>query len=301
MKLLLFGQDGQVGWALQRALAPLGELVALGPESADFEDVTVLRRVVREVRPDAIINAAAYTAVDRAETEPERAHRINAEAVDVLAEEAQRLDAWLIHYSTDYVFDGTKPEPYVEDDPPGPLSVYGKTKWEGEQAIRERRGRHLIFRTSWVYAAQGSNFPKTMLKLAKTREELQVISDQRGAPTSAELIADVTALALYRIRLAPGVSHSIAGTYHLVASGETTWHEYARYVIERALARGAELKTRADRIAPIPTEAYPLPAARPKNSRLDTRKLRETLNIRLPHWRDQVGRLVDELTYQAAI
>lgn len=301
MKMLLLGKDGQVGWELQRALAPLGELIAVGPESADFEDPESLRQIARSVRPNAIVNAAAYTAVDKAESEPERARRINTEAVGILAEEASRIGAWLVHYSTDYVFDGAKPTPYFEDDATGPLSVYGRTKLEGEQAIRERHGRHLIFRTSWVYAARGNNFAKTMLHLATQREELKVVADQHGAPTSAELIADVTALALYRTRLHAGASPPLAGTYHLVAGGETTWCDYARYVLALAVEKGVLLKATPDCVVPIPTEAYPLPAARPKNSRLDTGKLQATFNVQPPHWRYYLARMVEELTSRGVI
>ena len=300
MKILLLGKDGQVGWELQRALVPLGEVIAVGRETVDLEDTRALTRVLREAAPAAIVNAAAYTAVDKAESEPERARRINADAVSVLAEEANRFGAWLVHYSTDYVFDGTKPTPYTEDDPTAPLSVYGSTKLDGERAIREHRARHLIFRTSWVYGARGNNFAKTILRLAKEREELKIVADQYGAPTSAEFIADATALALYRVQ---GDSEAAAssGTYHLVASGETSWCDYARYVIGLALEKGASLKAKPERVQPIPTEDYPLPAARPKNSRLDTGKLQAIFNLRPPHWRYHVARLVEELSCQGAI
>jgi len=298
MKLMLLGRNGQVGWELQRALAPLGELAAFGSDGLDLSDMATLRSRVREVAPDAIVNAAAYTAVDKAESEPERARLINAEAVGVLAEEATRLGAWLVHYSTDYVFDGTKRMPYVEEDATRPLSVYGMTKLQGEEAVRSTHDRHLIFRTSWVYSARGGNFTKTMLRLASERESLRVVADQHGAPTSAELLADVTALALYRMRSGRPNGEAFAGTYHVAASGETTWHEYARYVIGLALASGVTLRCPPDRIEPIPTEAYPAPAARPKNSRLDTSKLRRTFDVHLPDWRYHVARLVEELTLQ---
>jgi len=300
MKLLLLGKDGQVGWELQRALAPLGELVAVGRETADLENAGSLRRLTQAVRPDVIVNAAAYTAVDKAESEPDRARRINAEAVAVLADEARALQAWLVHYSTDYIFGGGKATPYVEHDVTEPLSVYGQTKLEGEEAIRERHDRHLIFRTSWVYAARGNNFAKTMLRLASERDELKIVGDQHGAPTSAELIADVTALALYRTYQDAEATQSRTGTYHLVAAGDTTWCDFARYVVGRAIDNGVALKVTPQRIRPIPTEAYPLPAVRPKNSRLDTGKLQTTFNVQPPHWRYQVARLVDELTTQGA-
>jgi dTDP-4-dehydrorhamnose reductase len=301
MKILLLGKDGQVGWELQRALSPLGELIAYGRQEADLEQLDALRQLVRKIQPDVIVNAGAYTAVDKAETEPEKARTINAEAVGLLAEEANRLNAWLVHYSTDYVFNGEKTSPYEVDDQTAPLSVYGKTKLEGEQLIRDRHAKHLIFRTSWVYAARGGNFAKTMLRLAKDRDALKVIADQHGAPTSAELIADVTALAMSRIDQAGPAASSLAGTYHLAASGHTTWHGYAQYVLELAQARGATLKAGPAAVQPIPTEAYPLPAARPKNSRLNTIKLTSTFNLHLPQWQFHVQRLMDELAAQGTI
>ena len=299
VKILLLGKNGQVGWELQRSLVPLGELIALGRQETDLEDLDALRRCVRAHRPEVIVNAAAYTAVDKAEAEPEKAQRINAGAVDVLAEEANRANAWLVHYSTDYVFDGKKSSAYREDDPTGPLSVYGKTKLEGEQCIRQHHAKHLIFRTSWVYGARGGNFAKTILRLAKEKDELNIIADQHGAPTSAELIADVTALALYRI--SQSESHAtLAGTYHLVAGGETTWHGFARHLLELVRARDVELKVQPENVRPIPTEAYPLPAKRPQNSRMDTTKLSNTFSLHLTDWRYHVQRLVDELVSQTA-
>lgn len=294
MKILLFGKNGQVGWELQRSLAPLGELTACDSKEADFEDLDGLRRCVRDARPDAIVNAAAYTAVDKAESDTARARRINAEAVGVLAEEAASLGAWMVHYSTDYVFDGEQAAPYTEDAATNPLSVYGATKLEGEQLLRKANPRHLIFRTSWVYAARGGNFAKTMLRLAREREELKVVADQHGAPTSAELIADVTALALHRVR--QDAAPALAGIYHLVASGSTTWHDYARYVLEVAQSRGVALKAGPSQIQAIATEAYPLPARRPKNSLLDTTKLSSNFQLQLPDWRYHVRRMIDELT-----
>lgn len=294
MKILLLGKDGQVGWELQRALAPLGELISVGRQQADLEQPDSLRAFVRQVQPDVIVNAAAYTAVDKAEAEPELAHRINAESVGVLAEEAQRLNILLVHYSTDYVFDGKKTSRYTEDDLTSPLSTYGRTKLEGEKLIRSANARYLIFRTSWVYATRGNNFAKTMLRLAKERDELKIVSDQYGAPTSAELIADVTALALYRMYACSG-DPALFGTYHLAASGETTWHEYAQYVLELALASGVALKVIPEAVQPIPSSAYPLPAERPKNSRLNTAKLAGTFDVNLPDWRDHVRRLITEI------
>ncbi|GAB3539484.1 dTDP-4-dehydrorhamnose reductase [Noviherbaspirillum agri] len=296
MKILLLGRDGQVGWELQRSLAPLGELVTAGRQQADLSRPDTLRALVRDIQPSVIVNAAAYTAVDKAESELELARRVNAESVGVLAEEVHRLGAWLVHYSTDYVFDGTKDSLYTEDDATNPLSAYGRTKLEGEQLVRSAQAKHLIFRTSWVYAARGSNFAKTMLRLAKEREELKVVADQYGAPTSAELIADVTALALYRIHACGDKSDSLSGTYHLAASGETTWHQYAHYVLELAQAKGAHLKVAPAAIQPIPSSAYPLPAERPKNSRLSTAKLANTFGVDLPDWRYHVARLLTEIT-----
>ena len=306
MNILLLGKTGQVGWELGRSLALLGELIAPDRHAADLEHLSSLRELIRDARPDIVVNAAAYTAVDKAETEAARARRINFEAVEVMAEEARRSGAWLVHYSTDYIFDGKQERPYLEDDSANPLSVYGKTKWEGEQAIRGQHDRHLILRTSWVYGAWGNNFPKTILRLAKERPELRIVSDQHGAPTSAELIADVTAAALHRIFITNGASTrqngdlSLAGTYHLAAAGETTWYDYARYVVELAAKHGVALSTTVDRIQPIPTDAYPVAAARPKNSRLDTTRLSTVFQLRLPEWRYQVRRLVQKLTRSEA-
>ena len=295
MKILLFGKNGQVGWELQRSLAPLGPLVALGNERkdglcGDLADLEGLAETVRRVAPDVIVNAAAYTAVDKAETESGRAQRINAEAPGVLAKEAEKLGAWLVHYSTDYVFDGNGTAPWRENDATGPLGVYGQTKLDGERAVAQC-ARHLIFRTSWVYAARGANFAKTMLRLAQEREHLRVVADQIGAPTGAELIADVTAHAL---RVAQGCLER-AGTYHLAAGGETSWHGYAQFAIEYALGAGLPIKVFPEAIEPIPTSAYPLPAKRPLNSRLDTAKLRSAFALELPDWRIGVGRMLEEV------
>jgi len=295
MKILLLGMNGQVGWELQRALAPLGELVALdfdspGPLSADFSMPESLSATVRTVAPQIIVNAAAHTAVDKAESEPELARAINAIAPGVLAREAAALGAWLVHYSTDYVFDGSGSAPWTEDSPTGPLSVYGHTKLEGEQLIRASGCRHLILRTSWVYAARGGNFAKTMLKLALERDRLSVIADQIGAPTGAELLADVTAHALRTALQTPEFS----GTYHAVASGETSWHGYAQHVIEFARAAGRPIKVAPDAIEPVPTSAFPTPARRPNNSRLNTSKLRDAFGLHLPPWQAGVDRMLRE-------
>jgi dTDP-4-dehydrorhamnose reductase len=295
MRLLLLGKGGQVGWELQRALAPLGELVALGSGStefhADFSHPEQLAETVLKVRPDVIVNAAAHTAVDKAESEPELARKLNATAPGVLAQAAQQIGALMVHYSTDYVFDGSGSTPWLEDDATGPLSVYGQTKLEGEQLVAQHCARHLIFRTSWVYAARGGNFAKTMLRLAKERERLTVIDDQFGAPTGAELLADVTAHAIRDTLRDPAK----AGLYHLVAGGETTWHGYARFVLAQAQAAGVELKAGPQDVEPVPTSAFPTPAKRPGNSRLNTAKLQSTFGVTLPHWQAGVARMLREV------
>ncbi len=297
LKILLLGCNGQVGWELQRSLAVLGEVVALGSApaagdgdlSGDLGDLDGLARTVRRVAPDIIVNAAAYTAVDRAETEPERAHAINALAPGVLALEAQRLGAWLVHYSTDYVFDGSGSTPWKEDDRCAPLSVYGSTKRAGELAVAAC-AKHLIFRTSWVYAARGGNFAKTMLRLADDRESLTVIDDQIGAPTSAELLADVTAHALRPAMARP----ELAGTYHCAADGQTTWRGYAQFVLTQARAMGVALKAGPEQVQATSTAQYPTPAQRPLNSRLDTEKLRSAFSLHLPLWQIGVQRMLQE-------
>ena len=296
MKILLLGKNGQVGWELQRALAPLGELIALdfdspGPLGADFSKPESLAATVRAVAPQIIVNAAAHTAVDKAESEPELARAINASTPGVLAREAVAIGAWLAHYSTDYVFDGSGSTPWLEDSPTGPLSVYGQTKLEGENAIRASGVRHLIFRTSWVYAARGGNFAKTMLRLAKERDRLTVINDQIGAPTGADLLADITAHALRAAQQQPVLS----GTYHAVANGETSWHGYAKHVVEFARNAGQPIKVAADAIEPVPTSAFPTPAKRPGNSRMNTRKLQETFGFTLPSWQAGVERMLTEV------
>ena len=295
MKILLLGKNGQVGWELQRALAPLGDLVACdfdtpAPLTADFSQPESLAALVAAVQPDVIVNAAAHTAVDKAESEPDLAQALNATAPAVLAREAAARGAWLVHYSTDYVFDGSGHSPRSEDAPAGPLSVYGRTKLAGEQAIATSGCKHLILRTSWVYAARGGNFAKTMLKLAAERDALNVIADQWGAPTSAELLADVTAHALRQAMARP----ELAGLYHCVAGGETTWHAYAQLVIEHARAAGVPIKVAADAVRPIPTTAYPTPATRPLNSRLDTSRLQTAFGLHLPDWQPGVVRMLTE-------
>jgi dTDP-4-dehydrorhamnose reductase len=294
MKLVLFGKGGQVGWELQRSLAPLGELTVLDFDStdfhADFSKPAQLADTVRALKPDVIVNSAAHTAVDKAESEPEFAAKLNAEGPRVLAAEAKTLGALLVHYSTDYVFDGSGNTARSEDAPTGPLSVYGRTKLDAENHIRSIGCAHLILRTSWVYAARGGNFARTMIKLACERDALSVIDDQFGAPTGAELLADVTAHAIRACKATP----SLGGTYHAVAGGETNWFEYARFVIEWARANGLPIKVAADAIKPVPTSGYPTPAKRPLNSRLDTRKLQQAFNITLPHWQSGVRRMLME-------
>ena len=297
MKILLLGCNGQVGWELQRSLAVLGDVIALGSAPAagvdglcgDLGNLDGLARTVRQVAPNIIVNAAAYTAVDRAQAEPERAHAINALAPGVLAFEAQRLNAWLVHYSTDYVFDGSGSTPWKEDDGCAPLSVYGRTKREGELAVAAC-DKHLIFRTSWVYGARGGNFAKTMLRLAAERESLTVIDDQIGAPTSAELLADVTAHALRAALARP----ELAGTYHCAADGQTSWRGYAQFVLAQAQALGMVLKAGPDQVQATSTAQYPTPAQRPLNSRLHTGKLQSAFSLHLPLWQIGVRRMLQE-------
>ena len=294
MKILLLGKNGQVGWQLQRALAPLGEIVALERKDAggDRADPQGLAAAVRATKPQVIVNAAAYTAVDKAESEPQLARLINTEAPAALAREAAASGALLVHYSTDYVFDGSGSAPWQESDATGPLNVYGATKLAGEQAIAASGCAHLTFRTSWVYAAHGDNFIKTMLRLAATRERLTVIDDQKGAPTGAELIADVTAHAISQTLQQPAK----AGLYHLTAAGEASWFDYAQYVL--ALARQARpqgVKTAAGGVQPIASSQYPAAARRPLNSRLDTRRLQAAFGLQMPPWQQGVTRVLREI------
>ncbi|MRT60342.1 dTDP-4-dehydrorhamnose reductase [Pseudomonas sp. CAH-1] len=297
MKILLLGKNGQVGWELQRALSVLGEVVALdrhlaatpyGELKGDLSDLESLRTTIRAVSPQAIVNAAAYTAVDKAESERDTAHLVNSLASQVMAEEAKRLDAWLVHYSTDYVFDGTGTTPWKETDSVAPVNFYGATKLEGEQLIQASGCKHLIFRTSWVYAARGNNFAKTMLRLAKERTALNVIADQVGVPTGADLLADVAVAALQQA----WHKAELSGIYHLVPTGETTWHAYASYVIDFARSHGEVLVVEA--VNPIATTEYPTPASRPLNSRLDTAKLRNSFTLHLPDWQSGVTRMLME-------
>lgn len=295
MKILLFGKNGQVGWELQRSLAPLGQLVALGSDSRELcgnlTDLDGIAETIRSVAPDVIVNAAAHTAVDKAESEPELARTINALAPGVMARQAKESGAWLVHYSTDYVFDGSGDRPWLETDATGPLSVYGSTKLEGEQLIMQSGCQHLIFRTSWVYGARGGNFAKTMLRLAQQRDSLNVINDQIGAPTGADLLADLTAHAIRSARQRAELS----GLYHLAASGETSWHGYASFVLDFARQAGMELKVASDAVHAVPTTAFPTPARRPHNSRLDTGKLQRSFDLTLPMWQTGVTRMLTEV------
>lgn len=295
LKILLLGKNGQVGWELQRSLSVLGELVALDRHSpdlcGDLANLQGLAQTVQTVRPDVIVNAAAHTAVDKAESEPELARTLNALAPGVLAQEAAKLGALLVHYSTDYVFDGSGTRPWIETDTPAPLNVYGRTKLEGERLIAATCPRHLIFRTSWVYGARGSNFAKTMLRLAQERERLTVIDDQIGAPTGADLLADVTAHAIRSVLQQP----QQAGLYHVAAGGETSWHGYAKYVLTQAQHAQSTIKIIATVVGPVPTSAFPTPARRPHNSRLDTAKLQAAFGLSLPPWQQGVARMLTEI------
>jgi dTDP-4-dehydrorhamnose reductase len=294
MKILLLGKNGQVGWELQRSLAPLGELIALDRSSeeglcGDLLNLEGLRATIRRIKPDVIVNAAAYNAVDKAESEPELANAVNTMAVYVMAEEAKTIDAWLIHYSSDYVLDGQGQTPWRETDPACPLNLYGKSKLAGERAIQASGCKHLIFRTSWIYGARGHNFAKTILRLAKEREAVSVIADQVGAPTGSDLIADVTALALQQVLRRP----ELLGLYHLAASGEVSWHGYASHVIGVAKANDESLVVQS--VTPIETSAYPAAANRPLNSRLNTQKLRDNFSLHLPDWQSGVTRMLREV------
>ncbi len=296
MKILLFGKNGQLGWELQRSLATLGEVIALGstspaPLKADFTTPEALVQTIRQCSPQVIVNAAAYTAVDKAQSEPELARLINATSVGVLAREAQLSGAWLVHFSTDYVFNGEGHTPWHENSPTAPLNVYGQTKLEGENAIRASGCQHLILRTSWVYGTHGNNFAKTMLRLAADRTHLSVIGDQFGAPTGADLLADLTAHMLREVHRRP----SLQGTYHAVAGGETSWHGYAQYVIELARAADYPIKVPVDGIQQVSSQFFPTPAPRPGNSRMSTEKLRDTFRLHLPPWQTGVQRMLEEL------
>jgi dTDP-4-dehydrorhamnose reductase len=295
VKILLLGCNGQVGWELQRSLAPLGNVIACDFDSvtdrrADFTKPAAIGELIDRIQPQVIVNAAAHTAVDKAESETDLAHTINAITPGVIAERARALGALFVHYSTDYVFDGSGDQARDELAATRPLSVYGKTKLEGEERIRASGGRHLILRTSWVYAARGHNFIKTMLRLAAERDELSVISDQIGAPTGADLLADVTAQAIGQVITGRGET----GLFHCVAAGHTSWFDYARFVIEWARTQGLPVKVKPEAIRAVATEAYPTPAQRPRNSRLSTEKLQRVFSLALPPWQHGVERMLRE-------
>jgi dTDP-4-dehydrorhamnose reductase len=295
MKILLFGKTGQVGWELQRSLAPLGELIALDTRSTDycgnFLNPGGVAQTVLAIRPDVIVNASAYTAVDKAESDRANAYAINAESPEIIAQTAHKIGATLVHYSTDYVFDGGGTTPWCETDKPAPLSVYGASKLAGEQGIQASGAQHLIFRTSWVYGARGGNFAKTMLHLSQERESLSVINDQFGAPTGADMLADITAQAIPLLL----AQCELSGLYHLAAAGETSWHGYAQHVFAVARQQGKILKLQADQPQAIPTSDYKTAAQRPLNSRLNCSKLKSSFDLHLPYWTVGVNRMLAEI------
>lgn len=295
MKILIFGKNGQVGWELQRSLAPLGEVIALDRNDSifcgDLSNLTGIAETIQKISPNFIVNAAAYTAVDKAESEIEIAETINGLAPGIMAREAKKINAWFIQYSTDYVFDGSGEKPWEETDPTGPLGIYGKSKLLAETEIAESQCNYFVFRTSWVYAARGNNFAKTMLRLAQERDSLNVINDQIGAPTGAELLADITAQAIQIVKQQKVES----GIYHLAASGLTSWHGYANFVINFARNAGLSIKVEPEAILPVPTSAFPTPAKRPHNSRLNTNKLQNNFGLKLPHWETGVSRMLTEI------
>lgn len=296
MSILLLGKDGQVGWQLQRSLAPHGSVVACGRAECDLSDPARIRSVIRQVKPSLIVNATAYTAVDKAESEPELAHRINAEAPGVLAEEAARLRAMLVHYSTDYVYDGIQAAPWVETDPTNPQSVYGSTKLAGEEAIRAVGGKSLIFRTSWVFGARGANFVKTILRLGREKESLNVVGDQIGSPTPAALIATVTGVALAMLRRGQLLETGENRLYHLAAAHPVSWCEFARTIVGLArTAPGFDLRVTPESIHAITTEQYPTPARRPANSRLDCSRLEHDFGLQMPDWQPYLTRMLQLL------
>ena len=292
MRILLTGRNGQVGWELVRALAPLGKVIALGRGELDLASADSIAQAVRDTRPEVIVNAAAYTAVDRAESEPELATRVNAIAPGILAEEARRLGALLVHYSTDYVFDGAKDGAYMEDDAAAPLNEYGRTKLAGDQAIRAVDGAYYIFRTSWVYAARGSNFVRTILRLACERTELRIVDDQIGAPTWARSIADMTAQVLAGSEA--GGARERAGLYHFTAAGAVSWCGFAQAILQAA--QSAFPAMNIPRLIPIPSSEYPLPARRPRNSRLDNSRLAAAFGVVPRSWDGMLRQCMQDMT-----
>ena len=298
MRLLLFGANGQVGWKLQQYLTPLGEIKVCDKSNANFNNLLELKNIIRKFAPDIIINAAAFTNVDEAEDAEEISFQINAKAVGLLAYEAKLLDAWLIHYSTDYVFDGMQSEPYEEDDQTNPQTIYGKSKLQGEQLITESQCKHLILRTSWLYSIRGRNFLKTIINLAKEKNELRIVSDQIGAPTSAELVANITSMCILRIIQNKLASKNISGIYHLTASGSTSWYAFAEYFLTEAESLGEVFQVKPTEIIAINSSELILPAKRPLNSMLNTGKLSRTFNLYLPSWQNLVGKVIKELYYQ---
>ena len=294
--IVLLGPNGQLGWELRRALAPLGEVVALGRtrqsdgNCADLADSIALTDTLRALRPEVVVNAAAYTAVDKAESEPGLAHAVNADAPGLIARQMAEWGGWLLHFSTDYVFDGSGTHARTEDEAPAPLCTYGRSKLAGEQAIRASGCQHLILRTSWLHAARGGNFARTMLQLATERDALRVVDDQIGSPTGADWLADVAAHAL-RMAMSNGL---LGGTYHACAGGYTSWCDYARHVVAWGRAVGLPLRTTPESVAGIPTSEFPSAAQRPLNSRLDTLKLRRSFGLASPQWQDGVDRMLIE-------
>jgi dTDP-4-dehydrorhamnose reductase len=294
MKFLLLGRNGQVGFELRRALAPLGEVAAFDFPACDLTVPDSIRGVINAVKPNVIVNAAAYTAVDTAEASPQLAQAINSLAPGIIGAEAKKFGARVIHYSTDYVYDGSKTTSYVETDTTNPLGVYGLTKRDGDVALAESGAEHFVFRTSWVFGAHGANFVKTVLRLGAERDKLNVVSDQIGAPTSAALLADATALVLAQLRWR-NAADVPSGVYHLSASGDTSWHGFAQAILRGAVSRRLTLKLKPEAVRPIPTSEYPLPAKRPMNSRLDTTRFRETFGLALPHWQADLDHVLDQL------
>ncbi len=292
-KILITGVNGQVGFELQRALSVLGEIIAIDKDDIDLTNHTLVEQFLDKHQPDVIVNPAAFTAVDMAENESELAYKLNVDVPKQLATWANTHQALIVHYSTDYIFDGEKASPYVEEDAANPLSVYGQTKWQGEEATRQHAERHFILRTSWVVGSHGHNFLKTIFNLAKAREQLQIVSDQVGAPTSAALVADVTAHIIKAYLNQPNSPYF--GTYHLNATGMTNWHAYAKFVLQLAEREGIRLKCGSNAVVAIKTEQYPLPAKRPKNSLLNCDKLQKTFGLNMPTWQEGVRLVFNQL------